>query len=303
MPQATNIFRMDQLAIRMLRAARQSAYHCGLEPLFRRSHRLTSLYHAAYDQVKPLGLTEIALPGYTLAISASDSSIAYNLLTRGSYEPYESSLFLDAVAGGHDVIDVGAHVGYYALMAATAIRQTGRVWAFEPHPANFALLQDNVARNKLANVSAMNAAASGDPGRANLFVAHDGNTGGHSLAAKPGQSTSIEVPLVRVDDVVPSGTRVSVVKIDAEGWEVDVLRGMRRVLTGNHPLLFTEFFPDAIARAGHDPREFLAELEAHGYGTAVIDSVHEKVVQMGAEQIMAACPTGALNLLCSRSDA
>jgi FkbM family methyltransferase len=287
----------------MLRAARQSAHHCGLEPLLKRSRTLTSLYRAAYHQVKPHGLVEVALPGYTLAISAPDSSIAYNLLTLGSYEPYESSLFLDAVAGGHDVIDIGAHVGYYALMAATAVRPTGKVWAIEPHPVNFALLQDNIERNNLWNVSATNAAASGHPGFASLFVAQDGNTGGHSLAAKPGQLQSIEVPLVRVDDVVPPGTRISVVKMDTEGSEIDVLRGMRRVLTENHPLLFAEFFPAALTRAGHDPLEFFAELDSYGYDTAVIDSDHNKVVRMSAGEIIGACPTGALNLLCSRSDA
>ena len=294
---------MDQLAIRMLRAARQSAHHCGLEPLLKRSRTLTSLYHAAYRRSKPLGIAQIALPGYTLAISASDSSIAYNLLTLGCYESYESSLFLDAVAGRHDVIDIGAHVGYYTLMAANAIRHTGTVWAFEPHPANFALLRDNIESNDLSNVFATNAAASDSPGRASLFVAQDGNTGGHSLAAKPGRSKSIEVRLVRVDDVVPPGTRISVVKIDAEGSEVEVLRGMRRVLTENRPLLFAEFFPAAMARAGHDPQEFLAQLESYGYDLAVIDRDQERVVRKSVGEIIDACPTGALNLLCSRNDA
>lgn len=293
---------MEQIPIRMLRAARQAAYHCGLEPLLKRARPLTSLYHAAYRQVKPAGIAEIDLPGYKLAISAADSSIAYNLLTLGSYEPYETALFLDAVGRGGDVIDVGAHVGYYALMAATALRGKGSVWAFEPHPANYHLLSNNIIRNALDNVLAAQAAVSDHGGTAQLYVAVDGNTGGHSLAAKPGQTQSIEVAVVRVDDIVPSGTRISVIKMDTEGGEIEAFRGMKRVLRENAPAMFTEFYPAAIRRAGHDPQEYLEELTSSGFEMSVIDNERRTLTRMSADEISRSCPENrALNLLCRKT--
>lgn len=292
---------MEQIPIRMLRAARQVVYHCGLEPLLKRSRQLTAVYQAAYRQVKPSGMVEIELPGYKLAISATDSSIAYNLLTLGAYEPFESSLFLNAVAGGGNVLDIGAHVGYYALMAATALRGKGVVWAFEPHPANYELLTSNIRHNGLDNVLTANVAVSDHTGSARLYLAQDGNTGGHSLAPKSEQSKSVEVALIHLDDVIPSGANISVIKMDTEGAEIDVFRGMRRILAENNPVLFTEFFPAALMRAGHHPEEYLRELRSAGFDISIIDNERKTVTSVSPDEVLRTCPANrALNLLCSR---
>lgn len=147
----------------------------------------------------------------------------------GSHEKAALARFLGLLRPGQTVVDVGANVGLYTLAAARAVGPGGRVVAFEPEPRNCARLQRNVEANGHANVTVVQAAVGEASGRARLYLG--GDSGVHSLLAERAGGPAVEVEVVALDEYCErEGLVPDVVKVDAEGAELAVLRGLRRTL-------------------------------------------------------------------------
>jgi FkbM family methyltransferase len=157
----------------------------------------------------------------------------------GLYDRRELELVRRHLRDG-DFVDVGAHVGLYAVTAAKAT--PGRVVAFEPNPAARAQLEANVALNGLANVEIVPRAVAAAPGHAVLHVPETPDPSFSSLA--PGrfaEGEPVEVEVTTVDaEVERLGLRPTVVKIDVEGGELAVVAGMERTLRAHRPVLLVE---------------------------------------------------------------
>jgi FkbM family methyltransferase len=198
----------------------------------------------------------------------------------GQYEPATTAVFMEVVTGGDVVVDVGAHWGYFTLLAASLCGTHGRVFAFEPHPRNLALLEKNVEANGLTNVVVVPKAISNRAGTAKLFQSR--STTGHSidsvvllqLEGTPGGGSakeSIAVDTVALDDFFAQGSvGPRLIKMDIEGAEPLALAGMQCLIERNPSLvLITEFNPFYLdAKAATD---FLDQLAACGLGVAIID--------------------------------
>ena len=151
----------------------------------------------------------------------------------GSYEREQTRLFEAHVRPGQTVLDVGAHVGYYTLLASSLVGPRGAVWAFEPSPHNARFLRRHVRLNRCANVRVEEGAVSSREGTA-WFAPGSGSGTGH-LAG----SGRFQVRTVALDAwCAEREIRPDVVKIDVEGAEREVLEGARRVLETARPLLF-----------------------------------------------------------------
>jgi FkbM family methyltransferase len=151
----------------------------------------------------------------------------------GTYEREQTELFATHVRPGATVLDVGAHVGYYTLLAARLAGTDGRVLAFEPEPGNAERLRRHVALNRLGQVEVVEAAVAARPGAAS-FARGTGSGTGRLMAR--GDS---EVRTVAIDDEVAArGIRPAVIKIDVEGAERIVLEGADRTLRTARPVLF-----------------------------------------------------------------
>lgn len=151
----------------------------------------------------------------------------------GSYEAAETAVFSRLVGPGDVVFDLGAHIGYYTLLASSLVGAGGRVFAFEPHPVNAWYLRHHARMNGCANVEVLETAVydrSGDV----RFEAGTGTGTGH--VAPDGE---LRVRSVRLDDFVAErGVSPAAVKIDVEGAECAVLEGARQVLRSSRPMLF-----------------------------------------------------------------
>lgn len=151
----------------------------------------------------------------------------------GSYERAQTELFRAHVRDGDLVLDLGAHVGYYTLLASVLVGPRGRVFAFEPHPRNARYLRRHVHVNGCRNVEVLECAAYDRSGRVGFRFGVGSGTG------RVAESGAVEVPAVRLDEFVAErGIVPDVVKIDVEGGERPVLDGAREMLGRDRPLVF-----------------------------------------------------------------
>ena len=158
----------------------------------------------------------------------------------GLYDRFELQLMSRYLGG--DMVDVGAHIGMYALRAARELRGRGRVLAFEPNPAARSQLAENVALNGCDNVVVLSSAAAASPGRATLHVPETDDPSFSSLEGdRFAEGAPVEVDVTTVDaGVRENGLRPSFVKIDVEGREVDVVQGMSETVRTFRPVLLVE---------------------------------------------------------------
>jgi len=191
-------------------------------------------------------------------------------LQRGEHwEPFESLLFRTLVQPGSLVCDVGANLGWYTVLAA---RLGARVVAAEPDPATFALLEANIELNACTDVQAACVALADHAGRA-LLDQSDVNQGDHRILGdhRTGRGAAIEVPLQRLDDLVPTA-RIDVMKIDTQGSEAAILRGAQGAIARGVRAIFVEFWPEGLQTTGSAPAELLALIDATGLSIFEIDA-------------------------------
>ena len=187
------------------------------------------------------------------------------------YEAAECDLMRQYVRPDHVILDVGANIGYLTRFFAKCTRDTGRIIAFEPNPLIFPLLQQNVA--SWQSVSVYNVALSSHNGEAELFLAgrdHSVASLGrnypatHVVHQDNGTLGTVMVKLAAGDEFLRSiGIgKIDILKIDVEGWEMNVLAGLERAIVASPRLtVFCEFNPAAQGFAGRQaadlPRWFL----------------------------------------------
>ncbi|HUF12875.1 MAG TPA: FkbM family methyltransferase [Longimicrobiales bacterium] len=151
----------------------------------------------------------------------------------GTYEPEQTRAFQKLLQPGDTVLDVGAHVGYYTLLASVLVGDKGRVFSFEPDPRNARFLRRHVHMNARQNVRVEEAAVSDARGSAR-FERGTGSGTGH-LAGSGG----FEVRTLRLDDFCADrGIAPAAVKIDVEGAEAAVLAGARETILNARPVVF-----------------------------------------------------------------
>ncbi len=193
-------------------------------------------------------------------------------LSLGEYEPQTLSLFRSILKPGMTVIDVGANLGYFTVIAASRVGPSGKVHSFEPYPHNYSLLQKNIATNDLKNVTAVRTALSDKAGTRDLFFGDNQCT--HSFSDKRGAGQSEIVPTETLDNYLRSvgNPKIDIIKIDIEGAEPIVVDGMKETLSKSSSLIMlVEFYPNAIKRLGYSPLGFLETLKSYGFALSAID--------------------------------
>jgi FkbM family methyltransferase len=188
-----------------------------------------------------------------------------------SYEPYTLGLFKEAVQPGATVLDIGANIGFFTLVAARKAGRSGKVYAFEPGPDNFAVLARNIGINKFQNVTPLSKAVSDKSGMGSLVLGEDSDQ--HSLFGPPlvASKGTVAVECVALDDFL-QGATPDVIKLDVEGNEVFALEGMRRTLRECKSLvMFVELNPVCLRQAKVEPEDLVSKLRDLGFEVRVID--------------------------------
>ena len=199
---------------------------------------------------------------------ASDLALVVCLLEGGDLEPGTRLLIERFLEPGSVFVDVGANIGMHTMAAARVMRREGRIFAFEPFGPVCGLLEKTVWMNGCAEtVEVHRSAASNRQGRRDLFLG--ATSGHHSLfplepAGTPAHG-QVSVETVTLDGTLPTDLKVDLLKIDAEGAELDVIEGARDLINRHFDIaLIVEFGPSHLKRAGHSAKDWLGRFAAHG---------------------------------------
>ena len=181
-------------------------------------------------------------------------------LPRGWLEVSVQEAFRRLLGPGDVLYDVGANIGFFSLVGARLVEPGGRVYAFDPVPENAEAVRVNAALNGIGNVTVLERAAGAARGRDRLLRVEDLSWSQlESQGWHPKTVDAVEVEVVPIDELVASGEvqPPTLVKIDVEGAELDVVRGMAQTIERHRPAIVCELHDTAAG--------FVELMESHGY--------------------------------------
>jgi FkbM family methyltransferase len=188
-------------------------------------------------------------------------------LREGWFEFAEQALWWLYLRPGDCVIDCGAHVGLFTLLAARAVGGSGRVIALEPNPATAQLLRQNAERAGASNVRVVEAAATAVTGEITLHAGAGAHAAYSSAVGAVRDSRDVRVPATTIDDLLRERgvERVAMLKIDVEGAEADVWKGCAASLARHRIEAAMIEFTEANQQAANSSSDALARaIEAGG---------------------------------------
>jgi FkbM family methyltransferase len=224
------------------------------------------------------------------------------------YERETRLLFEEMIEPGMTVVDVGAHIGYFTLIAARRTGPAGRVYAFEPDPLNYELLTRNVLENTFDGiVTASKKAVTKRCGQVSIFRGR-ANTCHNSILRAPGTGEQIiYADAISLDEAFAAEgwPAVHVLKMDIEGAEKDALKGAERLIGRSPGLkLFVEFNPRCQDLAGVTAADFLSLLRELGFRSVRPLAITEQQIPRLTEKellaLLSARPGEAMNLFCEK---
>ena len=181
------------------------------------------------------------------------------------YEKNETNFVKDSVNKGDIVIDIGANIGYYTLMFAKLVGDTGKIYAFEPDPKNFSILEKNIQVNGYNNIILEKKAVSNKLGKSTLYM--NENSAGSSMHKPNNVVNQIYVDLITLDNYFEVNTITpDFIKIDIEGYELNALKGMESILqSSDKTKIMIEYNPLTKKEFNSDPMDNLTFLSELGF--------------------------------------
>lgn len=210
------------------------------------------------------GKKSVTVLGHQIVVIPRDPGISRELALYKVHEPLATRLLMQTLKPGMNVVDIGGNIGYYAMLEARLVGPTGMVIAIEPMPKNSEQLCKNVQANGYQNIRIHKLAIGDRNGTASMYIS--GKSNWHSLYPSTSSKGEIQVPVRTLDSLLMPYdlSSVDLMRMDLEGYEVVVIKGMRRTLEKHSPRLLVELHPDLLGKPVIV--EYLHSLENLGYG-------------------------------------
>jgi FkbM family methyltransferase len=233
---------------------------------------------------------------YKMYVDTTDIGVASHLMLDGYWEMWNTEAIVSLIKPGMTVLDVGAHCGYFSVLIGDLVGPEGRVLCFEPNPPIAELLRRTVAINGHDRRTTVHEVALGDAqGIASLAVPANEPKNAHIVLAGPSEGT-VQVPVVRTDQI-PGALGADFIKIDAEGAEEAIWRGLSGILAQDRPLtILLEFTSGRYA----DAAGFLDDILSHGFLLSEVD-LERGIEPRTRQQVLSSSPIDDQMLLLSRS--
>ena len=214
-----------------------------------------------------------------------------------SYEPEETALIKKLVQSNFVCLDIGANLGYFTMLMA---KQCKTVWSYEPEASNYQLLRKNIILNKTFNVYVNRVALTEHSGEALLYLSPT-NNGMNRIFQSVLCNGSIIVKTQKFDEAWNNLNRYDIdfIKMDAEGSELGVLKGMRVMLQECHPIILMEFHPTSIIEYGANPKDVYDFMKDLGYSIRLIPYSDEEITYEKLLEETMKEPSGR-NILCQK---
>lgn len=215
------------------------------------------------------------LDKYLMWIDLHDRYVSHGCLN-DDWEPGESAFFASRLHEGDTVLDIGANIGWFTLLAAKHVGSTGIIHAFEPRPTTYNMLAKTIALNGLRScVHLWEYALSDEAGELSInWGTNTDNPGGAFVTRDGLRQPGIEsarVRAVRLDDLLPD-IAPDIIKIDVEGAEPLVFAGAANALKRRKPVILSELYPDQLERvSGKTASQYIRQMEEYGYGCYLLD--------------------------------
>lgn len=257
--------------------------------------RLSNLLKPSDQLKKKISNGIVWLTDEDIAIySSADSYIEYTLLSTGTYEDEINKLIRISLKAGGNALDIGGNIGLQSIRMSQCVGQTGKVFAFEP----LAYLQEkfkrNIQLNKAGNISLFPYALSDKEGEADFNInPNSWNQGTFSLNNSAGGS-SVQHIIIKVADDIPEIQNLAsldLIKIDVEGFEYQVLRGLDNILKKHKPRIIFEYDANYWANNGQKISDCYSFLQSLDYTVYQVTSV-------GCELLAGAADIEGGNLFC-----
>ncbi|RMF92192.1 MAG: FkbM family methyltransferase [Candidatus Schekmanbacteria bacterium] len=246
--------------------------------------------------------TEISFDLGEKIILDIDDWIPYQIFLTGYYaiEYLHTSYFRKIVKEGMVFFDVGANIGYYTLQAAVRVGKGGKVYAFEPVSSTYKKLKENVEINSLTNVVLCPFVIYEKEGEMEIALGDKGNSGSAKIPFPDNScdERKEKVRAITLDNFVERNriNRVDLVKIDVEGCEYSVLKGMVKILSKLKPTILIELTENTLKARGTSSFEVINFLKGYGY-------CPYKIIRNGVKRIRRDFITGESLILFKQGDA
>ena len=219
-------------------------------------------------RIYPQPLVVRSCDGFFIKVRLCDPEDLCYLRPQVDWEPNNDRyVFVSLLREGMTVMDVGANLGLYSLLASRAVGPSGKVYAFEPVPEIFTRLKEHIVLNNATNVIPVPIALSDEKGTVKMSVMRGESSFFRHLSEK-----FVEVQVERLDDFVEREgiERVDAIKIDVEGAELKVIRGADKTIRRYKPILMVEIQAATLQAAGTTPEELFETIVGYGYNAFVV---------------------------------
>jgi FkbM family methyltransferase len=240
---------------------------------------------------------DLHIPGLEQALAvfvhgAQDQYVSRQIREQGIWEAYETSLVLKLLGPGLVFVDVGANLGYFSLIAASLVGDTGKVVAFEPDPANFELLNASIHLNHFdARIQSVEAGLSDQACAGRLYLSED-NMGDHQIYAGEGDRESLPIALLNgTAFLTPLIPQVDLLKVDTQGSEFQVMAGLMPLLKNQQKALriIIELTPFSLRESGASGRQLIELLALLDLPFWIIDHIEHQLAETTAEELAKWC--------------
>ena len=187
--------------------------------------------------------------GSKMKLDLNDEGISKDLAVDGIREPGSTKIMKDFIKQGDVAVDIGANLGYYALMESRLVGSNGKVYAIEPSPSNFEALKENIKLNGYKNIECYKLGIGDKKETAKMFISSHSNLNSLVIQKNKKIIDNIDIQITSLNDFIKGKEFPDFIRMDVEGYEYNIIKGMNDLLKSKKPLkLFIELHPHIMTK-------------------------------------------------------
>ncbi len=249
----------------------QYDYYAKLYKQRQDSRKLFSLFcYFLYKTIREYTIATTSLTvstnGYKIMTIPNDSGISEELRIFKTHEPLTTELIKKILKEGMICVDLGCNLGYYALLESKLVKNTGKIFAFEPSPVTYEHFRKNLELNETSNVESYNIAIGNIDDKIKFLLSKKSNwCRVIDDSTNVSNSNIIEVPMITLDSFASKHSlkKIDFIRMDIEGYEDKAYDGMTQVIKQFKPSLYMEIHPHFMGL--ERTKSFFEKLKKDGY--------------------------------------